>query len=453
MTNTPASPSAAAASAEASRTLRRVLLSCIVGTTIEWYDFFLYGTAAGIIFNKQYFPTKDPTVGTLLAFATFAIGFAARPVGGLIFGHIGDRLGRKRTLVMTMMIMGVGTLLIGCLPTYRQAGLLAPALLVLLRVAQGIAVGGEWGGAILMSVEYAPKGKRGLFGSVPQMGLALGLLMGTGVFALGQTVLSSTAFGQWGWRVGFWLSAILVAVGLVIRLKLVETPEFRKVEALSARSSIPAVELARGRRNRRNVLLGMGARWVEGTAYNAWAVFAISYSTNTLNMRSGPALYAVMISAAVLFVLIPLWGRIADRWTPRRTFALGAALSAVAPLVCFPMLASRRPILFGIGVIIALGLIYPIIYAPEGTFFAELFAARVRYTGISVVYQLSGIVASGLTPLLLTELLNGAHGGVSLIVIYFLVIGAISLVCTLAARPLGQPSEVSSPVDEARVSS
>ena len=440
-----------AISAEARLTLRRVLMSCIVGTTIEWYDFFLYGTAAGIVFNRQYFPTTNPTVGTLLAFATFAVGFAARPIGGLIFGHIGDRLGRKRTLVMTMMIMGVGTLLIGCLPTYRQIGLAAPVLLVLLRVAQGIAVGGEWGGAILMSVEYAPRGKRGLFGSVPQMGLALGLLLGTGVFALGQTVLSTTAFDHWGWRVGFWLSAILVVVGLMIRLKIVETPEFRKVEALAARSTIPAVELVSGRRNRRNVLLGMGARWVEGTAYNAWAVFAISYSTNTLNMRSGPALYSVMIAAAVLFVLIPVWGRIADRWTARRTFALGAALSAVVPLVCFPMLASRKPILFGIGVIIALGIIYPIVYAPEGTFFAELFSARVRYTGISVVYQLSGIVASGLAPLLLSVLLKGANGGVSLIVIYFLVIGAISLVCTLAARPLREAREPDPALDEASV--
>src|SRR5699024_10301130 len=210
--------------------LRTVLLSTVVGTTVEWYDFFLYGVAAGIIFNKLYFPSEDPVVGTLLAFATFAVGFLARPFGGVLFGHIGDRVGRKKTLVATMMIMGVATFLIGVLPTYESIGVAAPILLVVLRLAQGIAIGGEWGGAVLMSTEYAPPGRKGLFGSVPQIGLAVGLMLGTGVFSILNWGTSDEAFLAWGWRIAFGLSAVLVLVGLYIRLKVLETPAFRKLE-------------------------------------------------------------------------------------------------------------------------------------------------------------------------------------------------------------------------------
>lgn len=202
------------------------MLSSLVGTTVEWYDFFLYGTAAGIVFPKLFFPSADPTVGTLLAFTTFAAGFVARPVGGLIFGHIGDRVGRKKTLVATMMIMGVATFLIGVIPTHAAIGIAAPIALVVLRVAQGIAVGGEWGGAVLVAVEYAPRGKRGLYGSLPQIGLAIGLMLGTGIFALLGFVLPDSSFLAWGWRIAFALSAVLVAVGLYIRLKVMETPAF-----------------------------------------------------------------------------------------------------------------------------------------------------------------------------------------------------------------------------------
>lgn len=430
------------------RDLRTVLVSCLMGTTVEWYDFFLYGIAAGIIFNEQFFPSEDPTVGTLLAFATFAIGFVARPVGGLVFGHMGDRMGRKRTLVMTMLIMGVATFLIGCLPTYEQIGIWAPILLVVLRLAQGVAIGGEWGGAVLMSVEYAPTGRRALFGSVPQMGLALGLLLGTGVFALSQALLGDSAFASWGWRIGFWFSVLLIIIGLVVRLRVMETPAFRKLEETESKATVPAVELVRDGRNRRNLFLGMGARWVEGVAFNAWAVFSISYATNTLGMSRGPVLLAVMVAAAVLLALIPLCGLLADRWTPRRTYAVGVVASALIPLVGFPMMQSGSELLLGLAVLIALGLIYPIMYAPEAAFFADLFPSQVRYTGISAVYQVSGIVASGLTPLVLTWLLDLRDGEVTLIVVYFLVIGVISLVTTLATRPLHDEPAGSAPPRE-----
>lgn len=427
------------------RDLRTVLVSCVMGTTVEWYDFFLYGIAAGIIFNKQFFPSEDPTVGTLLAFATFAIGFVARPVGGLVFGHMGDRMGRKRTLVMTMLIMGIATFLIGCLPTYDQVGILAPILLVLLRLCQGVAIGGEWGGAVLMSVEYAPPGRRALFGSVPQMGLALGLLLGTGVFAVSQAVLGEAAFASWGWRVGFWLSLVLVVIGMVIRLRVMETPAFRKLEETESKATVPALELVSDRGNRRNLFLGMGARWIEGVAFNAWAVFSISYATNTLGLPGGPVLIAVMVAAGALLVLIPVWGLIADRWTPRRTYALGVVLSALVPLIGFPLIQSGNELLLGLGILVALGLIYPIMYGPEAAFFADLFPPRVRYSGISAVYQFSGIVASGMTPLVLTWLLDLRDGGIGLIVAYFLATGLISLVATLATRPWRETPAPASP--------
>lgn len=416
--------------------LRTVLGSCLMGTTVEWYDFFLYGVAAGIIFNKQFFPDSDPTVATLLSFATFALGFVARPLGGLFFGHIGDKVGRKKTLVMTMMIMGVATFLIGCLPTYDQVGILAPILLVVLRLAQGVAIGGEWGGAILMSVEYAPKGKRSLFGSVPQMGLALGLVLGTGVFALMGAILDDAAFNSWGWRVTFWLSLVLVLLGMFMRLKVVETPAFRTLEESESKAAVPAKILVADKKNRRNLMLGMGARWVEGVAFNTWAVFSITYATGTLGMDRQGALLGVMVAALVLLVLIPIFGSLADRFTNRKMYTIGAVLAAVSPLFAFPMMGTGNPWILTLALIIVLGVLYPIMYAPEGTFFAEMFPVNVRYSGISVVYQMSGIVASGLTPMILTYLLDKADGGSSLIIAYFIFTGVISAACAIRMRPV-----------------
>lgn len=415
--------------------LRTVLLSTVVGTTVEWYDFFLYGVAAGIVFNRLYFPSEDPVVGTLLAFATFAVGFVARPFGGLLFGHIGDRVGRKKTLVATMMIMGIATFLIGVLPTYASIGLAAPILLIVLRIAQGIAIGGEWGGAVLMSTEYAPPGRKGLFGSIPQMGLALGLLLGTGVFSLLTWALSAEAFLSWGWRIAFGLSAVLVLVGLYIRLKVMETPAFRKVEAEKAKAAVPAVELVRSRANRRHLWLGMGARWVEGLAFNTWAVFSISYGTGNLGLPQGTMLTAVMVAAVVLVVLIPVFGRISDRLTRRRTYAWGVVAMVAVTGLSFELLNTGTTAGVIVAVVLSLGVTYPLMYGPVAAFFTELFPANVRYTGISVVYQLSGIFASGLTPLILTWLLTRADGDLGYVRWYFLAVGLLSLVCTLLVRP------------------
>jgi metabolite-proton symporter len=415
--------------------VRLVLASSVVGTTVEWYDFFLYGIAAGIVFNKLYFPSEDPLAGTLLAFATFALGFVARPVGGLIFGHVGDRVGRKTTLVVTMLIMGVATMLIGLVPTYESIGTAAPILLVILRLAQGIAIGGEWGGAVLMAVEYAPRGKRGLYGSLPQVGLALGLLLGTGVFAGLSAVLDDAAFMAWGWRVAFLLSAVLVVVGMIIRLKVLETPAFRKLEAQEARSKVPAVDLFKARLSRRHIFLGMGSRWAEGVAFNTWAVFAISYGADTLGMNRNTMLLAVMAAAAVMLIFIPVFGSLSDTMDRRRVFAFGVVTVALLAYPAFLLVGTEQPLLVTLAVVTVLGVFYPAMYGPQSSLYAEMFPTHVRYSGISFVYQFSGIFASGLTPLVLTYLLGLADGGIQFVGAYVIAVSVVSTACVLAIRP------------------
>ncbi len=415
--------------------LRTVLLSTVIGTTVEWYDFFLYGVAAGIVFNRLYFPSDDPVVGTLLAFATFAVGFVARPVGGVVFGHIGDRVGRKKTLVATMLIMGIATFLIGVLPTHASIGIAAPILLIVLRIAQGIAIGGEWGGAVLMSTEYAPPGRKGLFGSVPQVGLAIGLMLGTGVFSVLSWATTDEAFLAWGWRVAFGLSALLVLVGLYIRLKVMETPAFTKMEAEKEKSAVPAMDLVRSRTSRRHLWLGMGARWVEGLAFNTWAVFSISYGTGQAGLSESTMLLAVMLAALVLTVLIPVCGLVSDRFTRRRTYAVGTIAMVAITLVSLQLLDTGKDLVAVVAVVLSLGVVYPIMYGPVAAFFTELFPANVRYTGISAVYQVSGIFASGLTPLILTWLVSRGGGELWYVSGYVIVVGLVSFACTMAVRP------------------
>ncbi|MFL4475853.1 MFS transporter [Paeniglutamicibacter sp. MACA_103] len=414
--------------------IRTVMLSCVVGTTVEWYDFFLYGMAAGLVFDKLYFPTADPLIGTLLAFATFAVGFVARPIGGLVFGHIGDKIGRKTTLVTTMFIMGIATFLIGVIPSYEVIGVAAPILLIIMRIAQGVAVGGEWGGAVLMAVEYAPQGKRGFYGSFPQIGLAIGLVLGTGVFALLGGLLSDEAFLAWGWRIAFLLSAVLVGVGLFIRLKVMETPAFRKLAAVEEKATIPALELMRNRKNRRHIFLGMGSRWAEGVAFNLWAVFVIAYGTGTLKLEKNTILLAVMAAAITMVVAIPVMGKISDHIDRRKMYTVGVLILGAATYPALLLMGTGNTLVIVGTIVIVLGIFYPIIYAPEAALFSELFPTRVRYSGISVVYQVSGIFASGMTPLLLAFLLREANGGLGLIVAYILAITVVSAVCTMAIR-------------------
>src|ERR671923_381302 len=291
--------------------IRQVVAASFIGTTIEWYDFFLYGTAAALVFNKLFFPKVEPSSGTLLALAPYGVGFAARPLGGIVFGHFGDRIGRKAMLVLSLLIMGVATFLIGAMPTYAAIGIWAPIILVLLRIAQGIGVGGEWGGAVLMSVEHAPRGRRGFFGSWPQMGVPAGLLLSTTVFAVVQAVTSEAAFMAWGWRVPFLASIVLVAVGLFIRLKLMESPAFERVKETKTEAPRPIVDVVR--KYPREVLIAMGMRVAENGAFYVLTVFVLAYGEDELGLSKGTMLTGVIIAAAIGLFTVPLWGALSDR--------------------------------------------------------------------------------------------------------------------------------------------
>ncbi|OAH14032.1 MFS transporter [Streptomyces jeddahensis] len=411
--------------------LKTVVLASLLGTTVEWYDFFLYSTAAGLVFNKLFFPAANGTVGTMLSFATFAVGFVARPIGGLLFGHIGDRIGRKHTLAFTMGLMGVSTALIGLLPTYEQVGILAPALLLVLRVAQGVALGGEWAGAVLLAVEYGPAGRKGRFGSYPQIGLALGLALGTGVFALLSDLLSEAAFLDYGWRIAFLISLVLVVVGLTVRLKIDETPAFRAVRRLQELPrSAPLVELVREPAARRHVLLGMLARWGEGAAFNTWGVFAITYATGTLKLDRTPVLLAVTAAALVMAALIPVSGAAVDRRGALPVYLTGMAAFVVAVFPAFWLFGTGGTWAFAAALVVTLGIVHAWFYGAQGTLFAALFATPVRYTGMSFVYQMSGIFASGITPLIMTALLAFGSGSPWWACSYLALTGLVSVWAT-----------------------
>jgi MFS transporter, MHS family, shikimate and dehydroshikimate transport protein len=410
------------------KTIRRVVVSALVGATVEWYDFFLYGVVAGIVFNKLYFPSGDPVISLLLAYTTFAVGFVTRPLGGVIFGHFGDRIGRKTMLIMTLMIMGVSTLLIGLLPTYAQIGVAAPLLLLLLRVLQGIGLGGEWGGAVLMAYEYAPKEKRGFYASLPQIGLAIGLCLASGITALLSSLLTDEQFLAWGWRVAFLLSAVLVAVGLYIRLNIQETPEFAAIKAKNAALRIPFADMLK--RYPGNVLKGMGARYIDGVFFNIFGVFVIGYLVNTIKITRTEALLGVMVSALIMIVTIPIFGRLSDRIGRPRVYAWGSIITALASYPAFWLMnnSGGNVTLIWLAIAVPFGIFYASIYGPEAALFCDLFDAKVRYTGISFVYQFSGIFASGITPIIATALLRSGGGQPWQICAYVLFAGIVSAI-------------------------
>jgi len=424
------------------RDLRRVVAASLIGATVEWYDFFLYGTVAGIVFNKLYFPAKDPLVSILLAYATFAVGFIARPLGGVIFGHYGDRIGRKSMLVLTLMIMGVATVLIGLLPTYQQIGIAAPILLLVLRVLQGIGLGGEWGGAVSMTYEYANEDQKGLFASFPQIGLSIGLCMSAGIVAVASS-LPEEQFLAWGWRVGFLLSFVLVAVGLYIRLRILETPEFTKLKAMRQEVSIPFMTMLR--EYPRNILLGMGARYIDGVFFNVFAVFSIAYLVNTVHINRTQALWGVFGSALVMIVFIPLFGHLSDKWGRGKTYAIGSILLAISVFPAFWAMSGGNLLAIYAAMIIPFGIVYAMCYGPEAALFCDLFDPRVRYTGISFVYQFSGIFASGITPIIATYLI-AANGNQPWYLCAYVVFAAlISAVCAASIKGRAtMPKEVSS---------
>ncbi|HEY6751548.1 MAG TPA: MFS transporter [Rubrobacteraceae bacterium] len=402
----------------------KVALASAIGATIEWYDFFIFGTAAGLVFNQLFFTNLDPITGTLVAYLTFAVGFVARPVGSVIFGHYGDKIGRKTMLILTLFIVGAATFLIGLLPTYDSIGLWAPILLVVLRIFQGIGIGGEYGGAVLMAVEYAPEGRRGFYGSWPQVGVPAGLLLGTVAFGL-LSLLPDEQFFAWGWRVAFLASIVLFGIGMYIRLQILETPAFTRVREAQEEAQVPFMELLRAQP--KELILGMGTRWIEGLIFNAYGVFIISYITSQLGLTRTTALIGVAIAAAFGVVLVPVYGSLSDRFGRRAVYGAGVTLFGLFAFPSFLLINTGQQVLIWLSVVVVLGLIYPAIYAPLAAFWSELFDTRVRYTGVGAVYQFSGILASGLTPAIAAVLLGYAGGEPWLFVGYLIVVTFISL--------------------------
>jgi MFS transporter, MHS family, shikimate and dehydroshikimate transport protein len=408
--------------------IRAVIFASFIGTTIEWYDFFLYGTAAALVFNKLFFPNLDSLAGTLSAYGTFAVGFVARPLGGAVFGHFGDRLGRKTMLVWSLLLMGAATLLIGFLPTYSSIGVWAPVLLVAVRFLQGIGVGGEWGGAVLMAVEHSPEGKRGLHGSWPQMGVPAGLLLSTGIFALVSSRLSEAEFLSWGWRVPFLLSVLLIGVGLFVRLKLLETPAFTRLEAEQKTERAPLVRVLRD--HPREVLVGMGMRFAQNVLFYIYTVFVISYGEKTLGYTKNTMLGGVATGAAVGLLSIPLFGALSDRFGRRPVYLAGAVISL---LYCFPFfwVMGMGPAWVPLAIVLGLNVGQDLMYGPQAAYFSELFSTRVRYSGASLVYQLTSVFSGGLAPFIATLLL-ARHGPLS-VAAYMAGACMLTVIATLLA--------------------
>ncbi len=401
--------------------------SSMFGTSIEWFDFFLYGTAAALVFNKIFFPQLDPLTGTLAAFATYAVGFVGRPLGGLIFGHIGDRIGRKATLLLTLLLMGVPTVLIGLLPPYAVVGDWAAFLLVVLRLIQGIAVGGEWGGAVLMAVEHAPAGKRGFFGSLPQMGVGPGLILASAAMSL-VSLLPEAQLLSWGWRIPFLASVALLGVGWFIRRQVPESPEFLAAQQRGGERRVPAAVVMR--EHRRALLTIIGARVAENTWFYTVSTFALSYATGTLHLSRSQVLNAVTVGAAVSVVTMPLMGALSDRIGQRRLFAIGMVVMCLFAYPFFALLATRSGPLVWLAMILAIGVVFSVLYAPESMLFAAQFPASVRYSGISISVQLAGALGGGLAPVVATALLRSNDGNPLTVAAYLVGLGFVALVCT-----------------------
>jgi metabolite-proton symporter len=400
----------------------RVALASFIGTAIEWYDFFLFGAAAALVFNVQFFPTFSPAAGTLAAFATFGVAFVARPVGGVVFGHFGDRIGRKRMLVLSLLLMGSSTVAIGLLPTYAQAGIVAPLLLVLARLVQGFAVGGEWGGAVLMAVEHAPPGRRAFFGSFPQAGVPAGLVLSSGAFLAVQQ-LPDEQLASWGWRLPFLASVVLVVVGLYVRLQIVESPDFREVLQARRVARFPFAEVLR--RTPRALVVGMATQAAANVPFYVVSVFALSYGPSAVGVSREVILLCLLVACVLDMATVPLVAIVADRIGRRRTLQIGAGYMAAVAFPFFWLFDTGNPWAVLLAMILVVTIGHAVTYAAIAGFLAEIFEARLRYTGASVAYQLGGMVTSGPAPFVAVALV-AAYGASWPIALYIVVACAVT---------------------------
>ena len=405
------------------RSHRRVLVASAVGSALEWYDFFIYGTAAALVFGKLFFPQQDPTVGTLLAFATFGVAFVARPFGGMFFGHLGDRIGRKPVLVITLLLVGAGTFLIGLLPTYESIGIWAAVLLVLLRLVQGFGAGAEYGGAVIMAVEHAPPGKRGLYGSVAPLGVTVGLLLANAVF-WPFAVMPEEDFLSWGWRVPFLLSIALILVGFYIRAKVSETPVFAEIAAKNKAARSPVLEAVQ--RHPREFLVVVGARLAENGLGYLFPVFALNYMTQQLHLAKPMVLQGNMLAYTVQLLTIPFFSWLSDRVGRRPVYMGGAIFSALFAFPFFMLVNTQSPPVIYFALMLGIAVGVAAMFGPQAAYFAELFGARLRYSGFAFARELGSILAGGPAPFVASALLLWAGGAPWGVAVYMMVLALVT---------------------------
>lgn len=416
---------------ESLRAKRRILSSAFVGTTIEWYDFYLYGTASALVFGKQFFPDASPVVGILASFATYAVGFVARPLGGVISGHLGDRIGRKSLLVWSLLLMGASSFFIGLLPTYSTIGILAVVGLVALRLLQGLSAGAEWGGSALLSVEHAPAGRRGLFGSFTQVGSAAGMLLATAIFAVVQGLLTSDQFQAFGWRVPFLLSGVLVAIGLWIRLGVKDAEEFTRLREQERVADHPVRRALR--EHPRGILVTIGLRLVQPALYSLLTVYMLGY-LKARRGDTGSALTAVLIVSAVGIISGPFWGWLSDR-IGRRGMAVASAIGIAVFIWPFFWFLDHGSLAFlPVVLLLPMNVLHDAIYGPQAAWFAEQFPVDLRYSGVSFGYQVGTVLSGGITPFVAAALLEAGGGQPWLICGFFVLLAALSTVAALAAK-------------------
>lgn len=411
--------------------MRTVAAASAVGTTIEWYDFLIYSTAASLVLNKLFFPTHDPLVGKLLAIGTIGVGFFARPIGAVILSHFGDRLGRKSMLILTLVSMGAATMVIGLLPTYQQIGIAAPIILVACRLIQGIAVGGEWGGAVLVTTEHSPLHRRGLYGSIVQVGFPLGMALGTAsFFALAS--LSDAQFAAWGWRIPFIASAALVVVGVFIRMKIDETPDFKRNLREGNIAKMPVLEAIR--RHPKDLLIGLGARITEISWIYVITIFGLSYAVSNLGLPRSLVLGAIALGAAVELITIPLFGALSDRIGRRPIYMLGCVAAILLSFPIFWAMGTRDPLIVVIAFVAGMSLGHGIMYGVQASFLSEMFPSNVRYSGASLGYQIAAPLGGGLVPLAAAAMVGMNHGATWPVSVLMIAIALVTMVAVLFAR-------------------
>ncbi|WP_410647716.1 MFS transporter [Amycolatopsis sp. cmx-4-54] len=412
------------------RSLHKAFAASLSGTALEWYDFAAYSVAAATIFGNLFFPSEDQLASTMAAFSTYAVGYLARPLGGFLFGRLGDVLGRKRILVMTLVLTGVATFLIGVLPTYENIGGFAAVLLVALRFAQGVGIGGEWGGAVLLSSEFGDPNKRGFWASAAQIGPPAGNLLANGVLAVLAGLLTEDQFNSWGWRIAFLLSGALVGFGLWIRLKLEETPVFKQLQERGERSSAPISEVFRT--ERRALVAAVLIRVCPDVLYALFTVFVLTYVTTHTDLSRGAGLAAVMIGSAFQLVLMPLFGALSDRVSRRKMYLIATIAAGIWPFVFFPMVSGGSFLMLATGIVLAL-VIHAALYGPQAALVTEQFSPRLRYTGSSLAYTLAGVIGGAPAPLLFTALLAGFDTWLA-IGVYLLATAVVTIIGVVLAR-------------------